>query len=186
MLHAIVRNAVRAALVAAFVLGSAATASPLVTGNGFGFAVVAPDNGQATRFYPHPHSFVRADPAKPLSEGIETPNFIKSLGLGSGARKGAADYVADSHVIRLRRGGATGTFFMPFGLGRPALVIASSGPAWRVQWNYPVRSRTDIGQPRLMRFKGVDEPLLLVPLADIRKPYAGPLGGSAAWALIAL
>src|SRR5215216_4872078 len=62
-----------------FALCLPATASHPVTGNGFGFAVVAPESGQATRFYPHPYSFVRPDPAHPLSEGIETANFIKTL-----------------------------------------------------------------------------------------------------------
>ena len=38
----------------------------------------------ATKFYPHPYSFVRADPANALSEGVETANFIKSLRWGSG------------------------------------------------------------------------------------------------------
>ena len=101
------------AICIASVTGSPAFASPLVTGNGFGFAVVAPDKGMATRFYPHPHSFVRADPANALSEGIETANFIKSLSWEAGAKRGTAEYVADSHVIRLRRGSGIGSFFMP-------------------------------------------------------------------------
>ncbi len=71
-----------AMLVAALALCAPAAASPLVTGNGFGFAVVAPDSGVATRFYAHPYSFVRPDPADPLSEGIATANFIKTLGWG--------------------------------------------------------------------------------------------------------
>ena len=61
-----------------------AAASHLVTGNGFGFAVVAPENGTATKFYAHPYSFVAPDPANPLSEGIETANFIKALGWSGG------------------------------------------------------------------------------------------------------
>ena len=56
----------------------------------------------ATKFYPHPHSYTRPDPANPLGEGIETPTFIKSLGWGTPGRSGNADYVEDSHVIRLR------------------------------------------------------------------------------------
>jgi hypothetical protein len=38
-----------------------AAASHLVTGNGFGFAVVLPDTDTVTKFYAHPYSFVRPD-----------------------------------------------------------------------------------------------------------------------------
>ena len=176
------------AICIASVTGSPAFASPLVTGNGFGFAVVAPDKGMATRFDPHPHSFVRADPANALSEGIETANFIKSLSWEAGAKRGTAEYVADSHVIRLRRGSGIGSFFMPFALERPALLISSNGAApWRIEWNHPLRSQKRIGTAWLLRFKGVDEPLLLVPLGAARKAQATqPLAASNAWALVAL
>src|SRR4051812_12632455 len=90
-----VRFLVAAALWFAFSLPAAA--SHLVTGNGFGFAVVAPEIGLATKFYPHPHSFTRPDPANALSEGIETANFVKSLGWGRAGR-GNANYVDDSHI----------------------------------------------------------------------------------------
>jgi GH15 family glucan-1,4-alpha-glucosidase len=167
---------------------SPAAASPLVTGNGFGFTVVAPDKGLATRFYAHPHSFVRADPANPLSEGIETANFIQSLGWGTGAKGGTAHYVADSHVIRLRRGDATGTFFMPFGFDHPALVIAANAARpWQVEWNHRRLSQKSIGTARLLRFEDVDEALLLIPLAGVQKaPANQPLAASSAWALVAL
>src|ERR1700722_20005849 len=81
-----------------------ATASHLVTGNGFGFAVVSPENGTVTRFYAHPYSFVRPDSRNPLGEGIETANFIQEIGWGDEARKDAsAEYENDSHVIHIRR-----------------------------------------------------------------------------------
>src|SRR5216110_102354 len=103
MLDAIIRRAFRiiTAVGIALALCPPAAASHLVTGNGFGFAVVAPESGAATKFYPHPYSFVRPDPANPLSEGIETANFIRSLDWGS-KRAGNADYAEDSHVIRMR------------------------------------------------------------------------------------
>src|SRR5438046_5495401 len=106
MFRSIINRAMRflAGLAVAFALCAPAAASHLVTGNGFGFAVVAPESGAATKFYPHPYSFVRPDPANPLSEGIETANFIRSLDWGS-KRAGNADYAEDSHVIRMRRGG---------------------------------------------------------------------------------
>ncbi len=176
----------------------AAAASHLVTGNGFGFAVVAPEGGTATKFYPHPHSYVRPDPANPLSEGVETANFIKTLGWGEPGQTGVAEYVDDSHVIRLRRADGSGFFFMPFGFERAALVIgrdaASQGsPAWRVEWNRPLLSQkivsADGTDGRILRFDGIDEPLLIIPLGQVRKGAAfadQPLAASAAWALIAL
>ncbi len=175
-----------------------ATASHLVTGNGLGFAVVAPESGTTTKFYPHPYSYARPDPANPLSEGIETANFIKTLSWGAPGLAGAAEYVDDSHVIRLRRADGVGYFFMPFGLERPALIVsweaASHGSAaWRVEWNRPfvsqrvVRASGTAG--RLLRFEGVDEPLLLIPFGAARHAMASadqPLAASSAWALIAL
>jgi hypothetical protein len=173
-----------------------AAASPLVTGNGFGFAVVAPESGIATRFYPHPYSFVRADPANSLSEGIATANFIKTLGWGGPGRAGIADYVEDSHVIRMRRADGRGYFFMPFGFERPALIIGweaarRDAAAWRVEWNRPVRSQKVVSaagvDSRVLRFEGTDEPLLLIPLGRVRSaPADRPLAASPAWALISL
>src|SRR3954452_12809671 len=117
MFRSIINRAMRflAGLAVAFALCAPAGASHLVTGNGHGFAVVAPESGAATKFYPHPYSYARPDPANPLSEGIETANFIKTLGWGEPGRAGKADYVKDSHVIRLRRADGSGVFFMPFG-----------------------------------------------------------------------
>jgi GH15 family glucan-1,4-alpha-glucosidase len=161
----------------------------LVTGNGHGFAVVAPERGAATSFYPHPHSFTRPDPANPLGEGIETANFIKSLSWGGRDGTTNADYIDDSHVIRLRSADGSSTFFMPFGFERPALIIAKSSPtAWRVQWNRPLLSRKTLSAGvELLRFDGIDEPLLLIPLGSARQaPSDQPLSASAAWALTAL
>ena len=189
MLHLIIRRALRLLAVVGIGFASCtpAAASHLVTGNGFGFAVVAPESGMATKFYPHPHSYTRPDPANPLSEGIETPKFIKTLGCGTPGRSGRADYVEDFHVIRLRGADGSGTFFMPFGLNRPALIIASDTARWRVEWGRPLRSRKAVSGGQLLRFDGIDEPLLLIPLAGLRKaPANQPLAASLAWALIAL
>lgn len=192
----ITRNAIRLFAAASlwFSLCLPAGASHLVTGNGFGFAVVAPESGTATKFYPHPYSFVRPDPANPLSEGIETANFIKTLGWGRRAPAGTADYVSDSQVIRLRRADGTGTFFMPFGFERPALIISlvaasPSSAAWQVEWNRPVRSRKVLNAAgvELLQFNDIDESLLLVPLAKVSKAVADqPLAASPGWALISL
>ena len=164
-----------------------ASASHLVTGNGHGFAVVSPESGGATKFYPHPHSYTRPDPANPLSEGIETATFITFLGWGNPG-PASANYVEDSQVIRLRRAEGTGYFFMPFGLERPTLIVTTNGPAWRVEWNAPLRSQRNLrAGARLLRFDGIEEALLLVPLSTARKAGADqPLAASSAWALIAV
>ena len=175
-----------AALIAVVSLCSPATASHLVTGNGFGFAVVAPETGAVTKFYPHPHSYVRADPANALGEGIETANFIKSLGWGAPG-KAVTEYSDDSHVIRVRRAGSTGTIFMPLGLDRPALIVSSDAPAWQVEWNRPIRTQETVNGARMLRFEGIDESLLLIPLGETRKTTANQLlASSSAWALLAL
>ena len=197
MLDSLIRNAARvlAGAVIAFAFCVPAAASHLVTGNGFGFAVVAPESGLATKFYPHPYSFARADPAKPLSEGIEVANFIKTLGWAGAGRKGTAQYVDDSHVIRMRSAGSAGYFFMPFGFQHPALIISlvaapRSGARWKVEWNAPLISRktVSVAGGRLLRFQGIDEPLLLLPLGVPRNEKAPDqlLAASPAWALIAL
>lgn len=185
-----------AAALAWLALCTVAAASHLVTGNGFGFAVVAPESGTATKFYPHPYSFIAPDPANPLSEGIETPNFIKSLGW-EGSGPASVDYVGDTHVIRMRRRGGTGTFFMPFGFAHPALVVtlATAGhnpAAWHVQWSRPLRSVQRVRSGRLsaslLRFDGIDQPLLLIPVGA-RQSGAGadqPLAANSAWMLIGL
>jgi hypothetical protein len=192
MVGAAIRTAIR--LAAAIALWTAlclpAAASHLVTGNGFGFAVVAPESGMATKFYPHPHSFVRPDPANALGEGIETANFIKFLGWGKRGRA-SADYVDDSHVIRLHRSNGTAFVFMPFRLERPALIISGSCVPWRVEWSRPLHSQKVVSaagiEAWLLRFDGIEEPLLLVPLGEVGEANsAKPLAASPAWALVAL
>jgi Glycosyl hydrolases family 15 len=175
-----------------------AFATNLVTGNGFGFAVVSPQTTMVTRFYAHPYSFVRPDPRNPLSEGVETANFIKSLGWSDPAHSASADYEEDSHVIHVRNSAGEGFFFMPFGLQRPALVIswepgsatASPSGGLEVDWSRPVRSRrislisgTEI---ELLQFDGIEESLLLIPLGPKRAKAAGAkyLASSLAWALV--
>src|SRR5258708_2008266 len=99
-------------------------ASHLVTGNGFGFAVVSPEDSAVTKFYSHPYSFLRSDPKNPLSEGVETTNFIKVLGWGDGTSHSTpTDYAEDSHVIRASGRDGNGFVFMPFGLRHPVLII---------------------------------------------------------------
>lgn len=54
-------------------------ATPLVTGNGFGLAVVSEGTGALNKLYGHPYGFARPDPNDPVSEGMETADFLKSI-----------------------------------------------------------------------------------------------------------
>ncbi len=176
-----------------------ALASHLVTGNGFGFSVVSPETGTATRFYPHPYSFVRPDPAHPLSEGVETANFIKKLEWGDqSADTPSAEYEEDSHIVDVRTAHGEGRFFMPFGFPHAALVI-SWEPApghtgsWRVEWNHPVTSQRVVRlsgvEMHLLKFRDTQESLLLVPLTAETKQPALPqqvLATSSSWVLVSV
>jgi GH15 family glucan-1,4-alpha-glucosidase len=174
-------------------------ATPLVTGNGFGFAVVAPDTGKLTKFYAHPYSFERPDPHDPLSEGIETANFVKGIGWGDGTAENARiDYVNDSHVIRVRNGAGEGVFFMPFGIKRDVLILrwgpsaAAPQSHLQVEWSHPVQSRRAVqmfgAEMQVLRFEGIRESLLLVPLGAAVKSVETKeeLSTSRGWALISL
>lgn len=199
MFDSIIRAAFRviAGAAIAFACCGPAVASHLVTGNGFGFAVVAPETGLATKFYPHPYSFARPDPSNPLSEGIEATNFIKKLSWGAAGQKSNAQYVEDSHVIRMRVAGSAGYFFMPFGFEHPALIISlerapGSKASWDVEWNAPLRFQKSVSisgvTGRLLKFTGIGEPLLLLPLGlrTGMAPADQPLAANSAWALISL
>lgn len=176
-----------------------ATASHMVTGNGFGFAVVAPETGSATKFYSHPYSCIRPDPANPLSEGVETANFIKQLGWDDGTAHGAsAEYAEDSHVIHVQRNDGEGFVFMPFGFAHPALVISweparASGDGWKVDWNKPVKSQRVVRVSGLevlvLKFDGIDESLVLIPLGSKQGRAAESqqyLASSNAWGLVSV
>ena len=192
-------------LVAAFSIGVLAclpaAASHLVTGNGFGFAVVSPEDATVTRFYAHPYCFVRPDPKDPLSEGVETANFIKALGWSGGKTHSAsAEYENDSHVIHVRSDESEGRIFMPFGLRQAALVIswepgsdkAKQGGLY-VEWSRPVRSQRVVRmfgvEMQLLKFDNIAESLLLIPLGPEHNKQARTdqfLSGSSAWALVSL
>ena len=180
--------------------GLAAFASPLVTGNGFGFAVVSPENATLRKFYAHPYSFARPDPKDPLSEGIETTNFIKTLRWSTAdAREVSVEYLRDSQLIEAKTGADEGLFFMPFGLQLSALVIdwepSSSGPKgqWEVEWSHPVKSQRAIrvlgSDGYLLEFDGVEESLLLIPLGTAERAQGDSkqvLSASRSWALVSI
>jgi len=183
-----------------------ARASHLVTGNGFGFAVVSPENATLTRFYAHPYSFGQPDPRNPLSEGVETANFIKALRLSSSGGQNwsteaaSAAYEEDSHVIHIFSGKGEGFVFMPFGLREAALVVSwepgsssSRGSGLNVEWSRPVTSQRSLHmfgtEIRLLKFDGIAESLLLIPLGAARAEPAQSkqiLSASTSWALISI
>ena len=177
-----------AALAASF----PAIASHLVTGNGFGFAVVAPENGTVTKFYAHPYSFLRPDPGNALSEGVETTNFIKSLSFEGAGAATSAGYVEDSHVVRIKSGTREAMVFMPFALKRAALVIAAENEAagLHVEWSHAAKSSRKVrvvgAEMKVLTFEGVSEPLLMIALGTGHETDADGLAGSSAWALVAL
>jgi Glycosyl hydrolases family 15 len=186
---------------ASLLASSSAVASHLVTGNGLGFAVVSPETATVTGFYAHPYSFVRPEPGNPLSEGVETANFIKSIGWGESALPGAsADYEEDSHIIRVRSGNGEGTVYMPFGLRRAALVLSwepGGGNAQpgglHVEWRHPVRSQKAVRlsgvEMQLVKFEDVPESLLLISLVAERTSCVSPLqvlASCPAWALVSV
>lgn len=198
---------IAAPLVCAGLLASLpADASHLVTGNGFGFAVVSPENATVSKFYAHPYSFERPDSRNPLSEGVETANFIKTLdwrdasGHNSSTGGASAEYAEDSQVIHAHRSDGEGLIFMPFGLRRTVLVISwepGSAKARRgglyVEWSRPVASQRVVrmfgAEMHLLKFDGIDESLLLIPLGRRRAKPAQPqqiLASSQAWALISI
>lgn len=178
-----------------------AASTHLVTGNGFGFAVVLPETGAVSKFYAHPYSFTRPDPQNPLSEGVETANFIKSLGWNDGTTHNApSEYLEDSQVIHSRSNAGEGLFFMPFGLRQATLVIIREPASvegqrgyWDVEWSHPVKSQRIVRmfgtEMQLLNFDGIEESLLLIPLGQTRataKQTQQYLSSASAWALVSL
>jgi GH15 family glucan-1,4-alpha-glucosidase len=90
--------------------------------------------------------------------------------------------------------------FMPFGLRQTALIVSweptSAGErrgGLQVEWSHTVESRTFLRSPRLgmqlLKFEGIEECLLLIPLAPRPDESAIPtqdLATSESWALISL
>jgi hypothetical protein len=192
-------------VLAAWICASFVSCLPLfashpVTGNGFGFAVVSPEDASVTKFYAHPYSCMRPDPANPLSEGIETTNFITSLAWNNGhATSGSAEYMDDSHVIEIRSPEGNGVVFMPFGLKHAAVIVSwkpvagEPGRSWHSVWSHRVESDRAVHFSgvdfHVLRFVGVSESLLLIPIGLARKQAETKqdiLAGNLAWALVAV
>jgi hypothetical protein len=155
-------------------LGSSpARPTNLVTGNGFGFAVVSPETATITKFYAHPYSFSRPDPKNPLGEGIETTNFIRSLRFPcEPAQRASVEYAQESQIIRVRCAAGEGIVFMPFGLAQAALIVSweSRRGDLQVDWSHPLQSRSVVhtrgGEFEVLKFDGVAESLVRIPLVS--------------------
>jgi GH15 family glucan-1,4-alpha-glucosidase len=152
--------------------------TPLVTGNGLGFAVVPIKSGAVSKFYAHPYSFKSADPNDELDEGIPSANLIKHLSWGGQRSVSSVEYLNESHVIAVSFSeGGKQYFFMPFGLARNVLIAGYASnngdsvgrrPALLVQWEHTPRSfkkQVVSGTPVLVaKFEGIGETLLVMPL----------------------
>lgn len=189
-----------ATLAALFAARAAAAPTPLVTGNGYGFAVFSLSSGTISKLYAHPYSFMSPDPKEPLSEGLPTTNFLSSLSWDDGRVSTAAvsaDYAEQTHVI-VADGGRQ-AFFMPFGLQRNALIAVWQPEAGqtdqaclRVRWAHRVSGRQarhagdrDAWE---LTFEGVPESLAVIALDRGQRPQPREdcFSGHAAWALVPL
>ena len=189
-----------AVLYLGLLLNLPASATNLVSGNGFGFVVVSPQTASVTKFYAHPYSFVRPDPQNTLSEGIETENFLKSITWGDSAlHNSTAEYEEDSHVIHVRNRAGEGFFFTPFGFLHPALIVSwqlrsgdRSVEGLSSEWSHAIKLQKPAStagyRATLLKFEGVNEFLLLIPIGA---PQTHPtsqnlLATNSAWAMVAL
>ncbi|MFI5337587.1 MAG: glycoside hydrolase family 15 [Opitutales bacterium] len=191
------RKLVAALLLGSLLAGTAGAAyTPLPTGNGFGVAVVTPDSGLVTHFFAHPYRFERPDPKNPLSEGIETTDFLKSLAFDEPAQPAAVGYVQESHLVSVRHPESGLSVFMPFGFEADALVLVRDAAATANLdpiWAHAPISRKVIKESstRLLKlsFEGVRETLLVIPLdqagTELERPD-GRLAGSSGWAFVSV
>lgn len=178
-----------------FFVCHARAASPLVTGNGFGFATVSATHGHVMRFYAHPYRYEKPDPNDDLGEGLETANFFENLTWrGTGAVLGAAP-VNESHVLSTGTTKGNVVTYMPFGLARNALITSwfprERGGSAELQptWAHPLKTVMTVHahgfHAEVMTFDDVNEPLLVVPLDDA-KSVGGREDSSRTWAFLVL
>lgn len=153
--------------------------TPLVTGNGFGFAVLSAEDGVLTKFYTHPYKFEKSDIRNPLSEGIETSNLVNSI---EWYHKGVpeVEYIKQSNIIRLKASETQEeSCFMPFDLPFNVLILskknqANAGSQLNINWSHKVITHKLGNFARrsfiVMKFAGLKETVLLIPLRLSGKP----------------
>ena len=152
--------------------------SSVVTGNGYGFAVISPA-GEMTKFYTHPFRFESPNPDQ-TKDGPNTPNLVDRLtwnGKTKSSSKPNVSFLNESHILHLKKDGVDQYFFMPFALHHNVLIAmhmvendkerdlsTTLQPAWhnKVEEEH---SEQVVGRPvRLIRFKDVKDRLAIVSL----------------------
>ena len=181
------------AYVASTTVSACAAETPLVTGNGHGFAVLT-NQGKLSGLFAHPYKFEKPDPADALSEGLETADFIKNmewkmahnakLGVLAVSKSGEAlplqvEYINESHVIGINSPTAgMQTYFMPFGLEDNVLIVDHRDDVKQdypdhlsVEWEHRVKSveRMQVGNRlvRVFQFDQVSDLLAVVPVTRL-------------------
>ena len=168
--------------------------SPLVTGNGFGFAVVS-TAGDVTRFYAHPYRYERPN-ADVSKDGDDTANFIKQMCFSGGnfVSKPELHYRAESQIISSTKNGTEQLFFMPFALKHNVLICMQpkplKGQQLEITWQHSVKheeSKDISGRKiRLLTFEGVKESLAIVPLKAEENAISNTRLEGDSWALLSL
>ena len=159
--------------------------SPLVTGNGYGFAVLD-TAGNITKHYAHPYRFERPDPDK-SKDGYSSSNFLKQLNwkgpgvAASGAKDLEINYLSESNVLSSKSSGKEFCYFMPFGLRRNCLVAMKRSAkiddeslvldaVWGKKPGKESSSLISGLKVRQLSFPGIKETLAIIPLAAEGKP----------------
>lgn len=165
--------------------------SPMVIGNGFGFAVVNP-LCEVTRFYAHPYRFEQ--PNQDVSkDGHSTANYFKKAVWSNSGATGfpVLEYVAQSHVLAARDGNATSYFFNPFGVRHNVFVLLnqsnsataansvpaiakdqvnySTDPFLSVEWSAPIEREETVSiagrSTRILQLRDIKEPIAVLSTA---------------------
>lgn len=185
---------------------SASNRTPLVTGNGHGFAVYSVPFKGVSKFYTHPYKFERENPKAVLGEGVETANFVRSLRWESDASsEGNVRYLNESHIIEVTTDSSREHFFMPFGVESNVLVTdcqsmdkrnRTAGARLIADWDHAISGTREFTvdglRAKQYKFHGVSESLVVMPLAsslERQKPAFGSksdFAGSNAWAFISV
>ncbi|MGZ3723593.1 MAG: hypothetical protein ACXVA9_11710, partial [Bdellovibrionales bacterium] len=121
--------------------------TPMVTGNGFGFAVVPLQANVVSKFYVHPYKFTAPNHDDPYGDGFQTANLVKSLGWPSDPALRASFYLDETHIVIGQTPATKYIYFMPFALERPAVMLyrQNAPDACLVaSWEHPVASTSAI------------------------------------------
>lgn len=153
-----------------FFAGARAAMTPLVTGNGHGYAVVSL-KGAVTSFYAHPYSTEKSAPAGEEC-AVRVSQLLTSAKWSTQGRA-RVSYLEESNIVRVEQGAATAWFFLPFGLERNVLVAASDDAqaTLDVQWSEKAEDENVVTvelAPRVTALLVVDEEDEIAALAELR------------------